>query len=57
MRLLEHPNSRNLGGRDDGATEMLITLSVLVQMGLMRAHLKGNADGFQIEYAFFISTF
>ena len=42
MRHREHPNSRNLGDDDDGETKMLLTLSVLVQMGSMKAQIKGT---------------
>ena len=46
-----HPNSHNLGADeddDDGAIQMLIPLSVLVQLDSVRAQMKGNGGGFQI---------
>ena len=44
----DFPGSHNLRDDDDGATWMLITWSVFVQIGSMRTHMKGTDGRFQI---------
>ena len=45
-------SSRNLGRGGGGWIRMLMTRSVLVKMGLIRAQMKNIGSGFQIMYAF-----
>ena len=46
------PNLEDDPDEDDGATQVLISLSILVQMGSMMAQMRGIGGEFHIIHAF-----